>query len=109
MEIENCKQIFEALPSRFNAGAAGPWKATIQFKIAGDKGGNFVVNVGDGKCETNEGEHASPTATIETNDQTWMGITMGKVNPMTAFTLGQLKVKGNVGDVMKMQSVIKMA
>ncbi len=107
MDIEHCKQIFQEMPNRFNAGAAGAWKATIQFKIAGDKGGNYVVKVGDGKCETVEGEDATPSATIETNDETWIGITTGKVNPMTAFTLGKLKVKGNMADVMKMQTVIK--
>jgi len=107
MEIENCKQIFDAMPTRFNAAAAGSWNTTIQFKIAGDKGGDFVVKVADGKCETSQGTAESPSATIETNDETWMGITMGKVNPMTAFTLGKLKVKGNMGDVMKMQNVIK--
>ncbi len=107
MEIENCKQIFDEMPNRFNAGAAGPWKATIQFKIAGDKGGDYVVKVADGKCETSSGTAEAPSATIETNDETWIGITTGKVNPMTAFTLGKLKVKGNMADVMKMQTVIK--
>lgn len=107
MEIDNCKQIFDEMPNRFNAGGAAGWKACIQFKIAGDKGGDFVVDVADGKCATSQGQAPSPTATIETDADTWIGITLGKVNPMTAFTLGKLKVKGNMGDVMKMQTVMK--
>ena len=107
MEIENCKQIFDELPNRFNAAAAGGWTAKIQFNIAGDKGGNFIVDVQNGELTTSEGTADSPTATINTDDQTWMGIVSGTTNPMTAFTLGKLKVQGNMGDVMKMQQLMK--
>lgn len=107
MNIENCKQIFDELPNRFNAATAGDWKTVIQFNIAGDKGGNFTVNIGDGKCEVVQGTADKASATITTSDATWMGIVSGTVNPMTAFTLGQLKVSGNIGDVMKLQNIIK--
>lgn len=107
MQIENCKQIFDELPNRFNSAAAGSWTAKIQFLIAGDKGGDFVVDVDNGNLTTREGKADDPTATITTNDETWIGIVSGSVNPMTAFTLGQLKVQGNMGDVMKMQTLMK--
>ena len=105
--MENCKQIFDALPERFNAATAGTWKSVIQFNIAGDKGGNFTVDIGDGACKVSEGTADSPSATITTDDATWMGVVGGTVNPMTAFTLGKLKVSGNMGDVMKLQNIIK--
>lgn len=104
---ENCKQIFDELPNRFDGGAAAGWNTTIQFNIAGDKGGDFVVKVEDGKCETSEGTADGPSATLTTDDETWIGIVSGSVNPMTAFTLGKLKVQGNMGDVMKMQNMLK--
>lgn len=107
MAYENCKQIFDEIPNRFDPSAAAGWNTTIQFHIAGDKGGDYVLKVADGKCETSEGTADSPSATIETDDETWMGIVSGSTNPMTAFTLGKLKVKGNMGDVMKMQNLIK--
>lgn len=104
---ENCKEIFDEIPNRFDPSAAAGWNTTIQFLIAGDKGGNFVLKVQDGSCEVSEGTTEGASATIETTDATWMGIVGGTVNPMTAFTLGQLKVKGNMADVMKMQNLIK--
>jgi len=107
MQIDNCKQIFDELPNRFNAAAAAGWNAKIQFNIAGPKGGNFVVDVDNGSLTTSEGTTEAPTATINTNDDTWIGIVSGTTNPMTAFTLGQLKVQGNMGDVMKMQTLVK--
>src|SRR5579884_2945683 len=102
MAIENTKQIFDELPSRFNASNAAGWNTTIQFNISGDKGGNYIVEVKDGKCEVRNGTADKAAATINTSDDTWIGIVEGRVNPMTAFTLGQLKVSGNIADVMKL-------
>jgi len=107
MAPENCKEIFQEMPNHFNAEAAAGWTSTIQFNISGDKGGDFVLKIADGSCTVIEGTEDSPSATVITSDETWMGIVAGTTNPMTAFTLGQLKVQGNMGDVMKMQSIIK--
>lgn len=104
---ENCKEIFDEMANHFDAGAAGDWSTTIQFNIAGDKGGDFVLKIDGGTLDVSEGTTDGPSATIETSDETWMGIVDGSTNPMTAFTLGQLKIKGNMGDVMKLQNMIK--
>jgi putative sterol carrier protein len=104
---ENCKEIFSEMAGKFDPAAAGDWETTIQFHIAGDKGGDFVVKIGGGELDVSEGTNDSPSATIETDDETWMGIVAGTTNPMTAFTLGKLKIKGNMGDVMKLQNMIK--
>lgn len=107
MAIENCKQIFDELPSRFNPANAGGWNTTIQFNISGDRGGNYVVRVDNGQCQVEEGSADKAAATITTSDDTWIGIVEQRVNPMTAFTLGQLKVAGNIADVMKLQNMLK--
>jgi putative sterol carrier protein len=107
MAIEHTKQIFDELPGRFNATNAAGWNTVIQFNISGDKGGNYVVDVKDGKCEVRQGSAEKASATITTSDDTWIGIVEGRVNPMTAFTLGQLKVSGNIADVMKLQNMLK--
>ncbi len=107
MPPQNCKEIFDEMPTRFNPASAVGWNTTIQFKISGDKGGDFILKVADGNCTVTQGVDPSPSATLITSDDTWMGIVMGTTNPMTAFTLGQLKVQGNMGDVMKLQSMIK--
>ncbi len=106
MAIENCKQIFEEFPNRFNKEAAGDWATTIQFNISGDKGGDWTVKVADGEVNVTDGSVDDAKCTITTSDETWIGLVEGTVNPMTAFTLGKLKVKGNMGDVMKLQSVV---
>ncbi|MBX7165452.1 MAG: SCP2 sterol-binding domain-containing protein [Pirellulales bacterium] len=106
MAIGHCSEIFAELPNRFNGAAAGDWKANIQFNISGDKGGDWVVRVENGAVTVNQGTDPSPSCTISTSDETWIGLVEGTVNPMMAFTMGKLKVKGNMGDVMKLQSTM---
>lgn len=106
MAISHCSEIFQELPNRFNKDAAGSWKATIQFNISGDKGGDWAVKVDNGDVKVDQGVDAAPTCTITTSDETWIGLVEGTVNPMMAFTTGKLKVKGNMGDVMKLQSTM---
>ncbi|MAE70765.1 MAG: sterol carrier protein [Gemmatimonadetes bacterium] len=104
MAITHVKQIFDEFPNRFNPDGAGDWTAVIQFKISGDKGGDFYLSVGGGQCASAEGVHESPTSTITAADETWIGVIEGTVNPMTAFMTQKLKVEGDMGAVMKLQN-----
>jgi len=104
MEI-TVKDIFNAIPARFDAKAAAGWKAKIQFTFRGDGGDqDWVIAVDDGKCSVSEGKVDGPSATVQTSAKTWIGMTTGKVQAMQAFTSGLLKVSGNIGDVMKLNS-----
>lgn len=99
-----CKQILEALVDGFKGEGAGEWKAVMQFSFSGDKGGDFYLTIEDKQCALKEGASESPTATVKSSDQVWIDITLGKTNPMTAFMTGKVSVKGNMGDVMKLQN-----
>jgi putative sterol carrier protein len=99
------KDIFEAMPGRFNSDAAGEWNANIQFNFSNDNGGeNWFVSIADGACNVGEGNHDAPTATIDTASDTWIGMISGSINPMQAFMGGQIKITGNMADVMKLQN-----
>ncbi len=104
MPITHVKQIFDEFPNRFKPDGAGDWTAVIQFKISGEKGGDYYLTVGDGACSSAEGLHDSPTSTIIAADETWIGVIEGTVNPMTAFMNQKLKVEGDMSAVMKLQN-----
>jgi len=99
------KDIFEAMPTRFNGDAAADWNADIQFNFKNDAGGeNWFVSIADGACNVGEGNHDNPSATIDTASDTWIGMISGTINPMQAFMSGQIKITGNMADVMKLQN-----
>ena len=105
--MPTCEEIFNEMPNRFDAEAAGDWEAKVQYKIEGDGGGNWIVAVSGGSATVTTGEADDASATVETDAETWVGIAEGSVEPTTAFMTGKIRIQGNMADVMKSQSVFK--
>ena len=101
------KETFDNMASRFRAEKAAGVNATIQYDITGEGGGTYHVDVADGKCALKEGPAASPNLTLAMGAQDWLDMTAGKLNGQMAFMSGKLKISGDMGLAMKMQSLFK--
>ena len=101
------KEIFSQMPVNFNADAAKGMNSVIQFNLSGDGGGNYHVVVKDGACSVAEGSHASPNMTMTMAAQDYVDMISGKLNGQMAFMSGKLKIAGDMGLAMKMQSLFK--
>jgi putative sterol carrier protein len=103
------KEIFDNMPNRFNADAAKGVDAVIQFKLTGDGGGDYHVVVKDGACSVAAGAHAAPKMTMTIAAQDYVDMSTGKLNGQMAFMSGKLKIAGDMGLAMKMQTLFKNA
>ncbi len=102
--------IFENLCTVFQPDKAQGDKATIQFDLSGDNGGKYWVKVDNGNCESGAGDApGTPDMTLLASGDDWLGVSNGTVNPMTAFMQGKVKVQGNMGLALKLQSWFKLA
>jgi putative sterol carrier protein len=101
------KEIFTQMPGNFNADAAKGMNSVIQFNLSGDGGGNYHVVIKDGACTVAEGSHASPNMTMTMAAQDYVDMISGKLNGQMAFMSGKLKIAGDMGLAMKMQSLFK--
>ena len=100
-------EIFKEMPANLNADAAKGMNSTIQFNLSGDNGGSWYVTIKDGKAEVSQGTASAPNMTLSMTAQDYVDMTMGKLNGQMAFMSGKLKISGDMGLAMKMQSLFK--
>lgn len=101
------KEILEAMPGQLDANAAKGVNATIQFNLSGDGGGQWYITIKDGTASTSEGTAPSANMTMSMAAQDYADMTLGKLNPQMAFMSGKLKISGDMGLAMKMQTLFK--
>lgn len=105
-EVTSVEQYYATLSERFNPAAAKGVNAVFQFNLNGDGGRKFHVSVNDGTMQSTEGEHASPTVTINMNAADYIKMVNGKLSGQMAFMTGKLKVAGNIPMAMKFQQIL---
>ncbi|HEY1455222.1 MAG TPA: SCP2 sterol-binding domain-containing protein [Candidatus Dormibacteraeota bacterium] len=101
-------QIVEALPKYFVPEKAGTTKATIQFDLSGQEAGKWWVKIHDGVAESGKGDPGeTPNLTLLADSSDWVKIMTAQLDPTAAFMQGKLKIKGDMGLAIKMQSLFK--
>jgi putative sterol carrier protein len=100
-------KIFDLLASEINPEAARGLDAVIQFNLTGAGGGSRYVEVKDGTCKITEGTHPSPKLTMNMSAADYVDMFQGKLNGQMAFMNGKLKIVGDMGLAMKMQTLFK--
>jgi putative sterol carrier protein len=101
-------QIVEALPQYLVPEKAGSTNATIQFDLSGDAGGKWWVKIHDGVAESGKGEPPdAANLTLMADAADWVKIMLGQLDGTAAFMQGKLKIKGDMGLAIKMQSLFK--
>jgi putative sterol carrier protein len=99
---ESPSEFFETLESRVDTSKAAGMTASYTFDI--DGAGSWHVDVDDGKVNVTEGG-GDADCTIATSAETFMKIANGEQNPTAAYMSGKLKVKGDMGQAMKLQKL----
>lgn len=102
---EEVAQIFPAMCQRFIPSKAEGLNATIQFNLSGDNGGLYWLKISNGSCEAGEGQAENPKMTLKAAAEDWHAVSTGKMNAMQAFMSGKLKIEGDMGLAMKMQTI----
>ncbi len=101
------QEIFDQMPASLNADAAKGMNSTIQFNLSGDDGGQWYVTIKDSKAEVSKGTASAANMTLSMTAQDYVDMIMGKLNGQMAFMSGKLKISGDMGLAMKMQSLFK--
>jgi len=97
--------IFEAMPARFLPEQANSLRATLQFDLSGDGGGQWQAAIADGRVQVSPGVAPAPNVTLQMAANDFLALVNGELNGMQAFMQGKVRVKGDMALVMKMQKM----
>ena len=84
------------------AGSTSPMGASIKFNF-----GDFQIVI-DGTSDTNNvsGDDTEANCTVDVSLDDFTAMMKGELNPMNAFMSGKMKVKGDMGVAMKLQTIM---
>lgn len=97
MDIET---IFSALSTQ--AANVAPFGAKLKFVL----GDNVILIDGTGDSNIVSTDDVEAACTISTDVDTFLQLKNGELNPMMAVMSGKIKIKGDMGLAMKLQSLI---
>jgi putative sterol carrier protein len=103
--VNSIQEIFDNMNEGFQPEKAEGVDAIFQFDLTGDNGGKYWIKVADQQVEVHEGEHNDPTMTLTSTADDYMAVVNGDLAPMSAFMQGKLKVKGDMGLALKLQTI----
>jgi hypothetical protein len=92
---DRAEPLIMGMPLAFDPAAAGDARAVIQFRVSGERAGDYCVRVAAGRCETFEGTTASPDMTVKVPDEVWVGIIRGDLDGGQALMQGRYSVEGD--------------
>jgi putative sterol carrier protein len=101
----NAAEIFAEMPEAFLADKAGDMRATYQFNLSGEGGGDWAVTVADGACTVAEGQAEKPSLTIGMAADDFVKMVSGELQPVVAFMQGKIKLQGDTNLALKFSEI----
>src|SRR6188472_4066103 len=95
------REFFDTLESRVDASKTAGLNNSYLFEIEG--AGTWKVDVADGKVSVTEGA-GDADDTIRTSQETFCALASGEQNPTSAYLTGKLKVEGDMGAALMLQT-----
>lgn len=90
-----------------NQNAEGAPFLAVQINLTGKDGGVFYVEVKDGKVNVEPYEYNDRSCAITIDPANFDKLVEGKLDPVAAYTVGKLKVEGDLGKALEFSKLIK--
>ncbi|MEK7247952.1 MAG: SCP2 sterol-binding domain-containing protein [Chloroflexota bacterium] len=98
-------RLFHYMPLIFRSDKGADMKATYLFTMEGEGGGQWSLAIADGRADSADGAPpADPDIEIKTRPESWIDLSTGDLNPMTAVIppFGKVKLSVSLPLAMKL-------
>lgn len=75
----------------------------FHFRLSGEGGGDFTVELKNKKIKVSEGIKGEPDCEIKAKASDYVALELGELNPQWAFLTGKIKVS-NIAELLKFKS-----
>ncbi len=79
----------------------------VQVNLKGKDGGVFYVEVKDGRVSVEPYEYNDRSCAFTMEQANFLKLLDGKLDPVAAYTLGKLKVDGDLGKALEFSKLLK--
>lgn len=79
--------------------------AVYQFNVHGEQGGTWVVDLKNGAGEVWSGSYDAADCIISINQDDFLALASGRINPLNAFMQGRIRVQGDIMMATRLQSL----
>ena len=99
------QEVFGSMRRSFQPAKAKGVHARYQWELSGPNGGEWWIDVEDGKYKMGKGKIDNPSVTFITSDADWVAMSNGKLKGTWAFMTGRLKVRGSQAVARKLNEI----
>jgi putative sterol carrier protein len=99
------QQVFDGMRQSFQAEKAKGVHLRYQWQLSGPSGGEWWIEVNDGKFQMGQGKIDKPDVTFVTSDKNWVALSNGTLGGKWAFFTGRLKIHGSQAAARKLDEI----
>jgi putative sterol carrier protein len=99
------QDVFDGMRQSFQAQKAKGVHLKYQWQLSGPKGGEWWIEVNDGKYQMGRGKIAKPDVTFVATDKNWVALSNGTLGGKWAFFTGRLKIHGSQAAASKLDEI----
>jgi epoxyqueuosine reductase QueG len=94
IRTQNVDAMMRWMPQYFRPTEARGLAFTTQWELTGPGGGDWVMRVGDERCEVTPGRTDAPDLTIRSAAVYFLAVHRGEASPVVGLLLGRIRLRG---------------
>jgi putative sterol carrier protein len=99
------QEVFDSMRGSFQPAKAKGVRARYQWDLSGPQGGEWWIDVDDGKYKMGKGRIDNPNVTFVAKDKDWVAVSNHQMGGTWAYLTGRLKIRGDQGLARKLGEI----